>query len=280
MAASPVYQSADTQSNTSANGTLVINKPTNLNQGDLMVAHVGAANIAGPTWTPPAGWNAINNGLGNSSANPLVGVFWKVATNSEPSTYTFTESGNQRSVGAISRISGVDTVSPIDSSSAQANNGSSTTVAFGSITPTLNNNLIVLLVGAQNDAISAASCTNVSAFTLGYNVSAPSTGGELSIAYGTSSASGTVTPSATQAGSIQSNSVALSIAAPNIVAASFFGAATFSFFTIAGMSYAVVVGLFSAATFSFFTPVAVKVTAVWNALQKSVTSIFTNLPKS
>lgn len=278
MAATPVYQAADLQSNTSANGTLVINKPSNLVTGDLMIAHVGASNISGPSWTPPSGWTAIVTGLGNSSSNPLVGCFWKVATGSEPSTYTFVESGNQRSVGFISRVTGADPTTPIDSSSAQANNTSSTNIAFSSITPTLNNNLIMLLVGAQNDAMSASSCTNVSSFTQQYSGSAPSTGGELSMATGVSSASGTVTPSGTQPGNEQSNSIALSIASQNAVTVDF-QTMTLTPFAIARIDRSVVAS-FIVMTMTVFVPTVLNPVAKWLNTTKSTISSWINNTKS
>lgn len=73
--------------------TLIINKPTGVQSGDLMVAFAG--NPGPLTWTPPSGWTE------EIDANGLV-VAWKVAGGSEPSNYTFTPSfGASFTKGAI-----------------------------------------------------------------------------------------------------------------------------------------------------------------------------------
>lgn len=279
MAATPVYQPADLQTSTSANGTLVLNKPTNLNAGDLMVVEVGANSVSGSWTTIPSGWSTIANGLNNSSQAPAQGIFFKVAGGSEPSTYTFVHSSNQRSVGVASRITGADTVNPIDSFDSSSNNGNSTTIAMGTISPTLSNNLIMVFAGLANTNPTSYSCTNVTSFTQQYTAAAPSTGGQISAATGSSTAAGSATASGTWSSSSQSTGAVISIVSPNNVVIPLFAGATFNLFTIAGIAYAIVAALFGA-TFSFFTPITIKVTPAWNALTKSAISVIHNLNKS
>lgn len=277
MAATPVYQLADTQTNTSANGTMVLNKPTNLATGDLMVVQVGAASISGSWSTIPSGWTTIANSLNMSANNPSGGIFSKVATGSEPSTYTFVHSSNQRSVGVASRISGGDPTTPIDSFNSSVNNGNSTTIAMGTISPTTNNNLIMVFAFLSNAPMATSSCTNVSSFTSQYDASAPSTGGRMTAATGASSAAGSATASGTFASSTQSIGAVISIAPQNVVQVAFFGS-TFGFFTPPLPSKSMVATLFGS-VFGWFTPTTSGTSQKWNNVQKH-TSTWNEPPKS
>lgn len=209
--ATPVYQPLDTQTNTSTNSILVINIPTNIVSGDLMIAHVGQA-ILGGNWSS-SGWTALDSGLRNSSNFPTVGIFWKVATGSEPSTYTFTESSSSssRSAGTISRITGADTVTPVDSYSSSVNNSFTSTIACGTATPTKSDDLIILFANATNSNGTGYNCTNVSSFTVAYNTGIPSVGGVLNAAYGNSTASGSATGAGTGFGNSTSTGAILAI---------------------------------------------------------------------
>jgi len=75
--------------------SLVINKPSNTAQNDLMVAFVAAT--AGVTWTPPSGWTEVAD-LGSA---PSIAVAYKVAGASEGADYTFTSSASTTMSGMI-----------------------------------------------------------------------------------------------------------------------------------------------------------------------------------
>lgn len=276
MASSPVYQS--TQSGTSANATLVINIPASTVQGDLLIAHAGGRSVSG-TWTPPSGWTAVTASLNlGGSQSPTTGVFWKVATGAEPSNYTFTFSNAVATEGRIIRVTGADTTSPVDSSVTSVNGSSSTTITIGTVTPTLSNNLIILLTAQVNDGVSARSCTNVSSFTGIYDDALPSTGGVISMGWGTSTASGAAVASATQAGVEQSNGVALSIAAFNVVAPALFAGAAFSLFSIANFLKSLLPAAIALA-FSILPPTVSGTVQKWTNQAKHSAS-WTDTPKS
>lgn len=80
--------------------SLVINKPTEVVSGDLLVAFVVAANRADGTWTPPAGWTerAQSNDGGNT---PDIAVYTKTAGGGEGASYTFTYSATKNLTGCI-----------------------------------------------------------------------------------------------------------------------------------------------------------------------------------
>jgi len=74
---------------------MVLNKPSGTVEGDMMVAWVCGDSTGRKNVTPPSGWSVIYNqsspDLGGSAQ--MFG-YYKVATASEPSTYTFTFSGS------------------------------------------------------------------------------------------------------------------------------------------------------------------------------------------
>lgn len=270
MAITPVYQAADLQTNTSANGTVVINKPTNMNTGDLMVAQVGASSISGSWTTVPSGWSTVANNLNMSSTAPSMGVFYKLASGSEPSTYTFVHSSNARSVGAISRVTNVDQVNPVDSFNSSVNNANSSTIAMGTVSPTLNYNLIMEFAGLGNTAPTAYSCTNVSSFTQQYTAAAPSTGGQISAATGVSTLGGSATASGTFASSAQSIGVVISITAQNTVSPFPVSIGSALFAIIAAGSSLLPMPLSS--SFSLPAPTTTNSDSKWTRQQESTTA--------
>lgn len=267
MATTPIYQAADTQNSTGGT-TVTINKPTNLNAGDALIAHVGGAAVSG-TWTPPVGWTTVTNNLNSGGANfPTTGMFWKVAGGSEPSSYSFTFSVATNVAGEIMRVTGADTTTPVDSSSTSSNTSSSSTVAMGTISPTLQNNLIMLFANTANSGPGAYSCTNVTSFSNGYSITIPSTGGQLNMAYGVSTASGSATAQGTSFGNSSSNGIALSIVPLNIVTPSLFAGATFSIFAITQVIKSILPTAI-ADMFGLFTPTTSNSDSKWTRQQKN-----------
>jgi hypothetical protein len=133
----------------SASGTsLVINAPSGLASGDLLIATIGFKSNGFTTCSAPAGWTQLGDEAGDSFFDGA--VFRKVATGSEGSDYTFTLSGSQPSDGVIVRYTGVDTTSPInDNDQAYSNSG---TVAAPSLTTTEDACMLVGAFIAWNDA--------------------------------------------------------------------------------------------------------------------------------
>lgn len=83
----PGFADAVGLSSASASGStsLIISNPSQTIKGDLLVALVGRQNssAADNSWVGPAGWTEAAD-LNN------VGIFYKTATDNEPSQYTFT----------------------------------------------------------------------------------------------------------------------------------------------------------------------------------------------
>ena len=84
-----VSSSDKRQSNTTGPGTaFVIPAPSAIVAGNLLIG--GFYEDAGVnTWAPPAGWTLVQDNAGGVAANSIA-VYYKIATGSEPGSYTFT----------------------------------------------------------------------------------------------------------------------------------------------------------------------------------------------
>lgn len=112
---------------TTSNTTIVVTKPTT-SAGNLMIMIVNSSTT--PTWTTPTGWTA-----GSSNFNGRA-VFYRIASASEPSSYTVTQSASATATGTILVYSG-----------AQWGGNGSDTSAGATVTPStsvpLNNSTII-----------------------------------------------------------------------------------------------------------------------------------------
>jgi peptidoglycan/xylan/chitin deacetylase (PgdA/CDA1 family) len=132
------YQSSNTYTNTS--GSVTVTKPTGTAQNDLLIVQLTVHGGTGATINTPADWtllNRANNGTGAAQA-----IFYKVATATEPTTYTFTYSrtGSLRATLGITRYTGVNVTTPIAASS--SNNGSSNSLSATGVTAPANSTII------------------------------------------------------------------------------------------------------------------------------------------
>jgi hypothetical protein len=96
------------------------------------------------TISPPLGWTAINQG-NSDSGRVTLGAWRKIAASSEPTSHTFTWSGNRAAYGWMMRFTGHDVANPIDIYSTY--NDYSITPISPAVTTTVNN-CIILRLGA------------------------------------------------------------------------------------------------------------------------------------
>jgi prepilin-type N-terminal cleavage/methylation domain-containing protein len=125
-----------------------LSKPAGVAAGDVLLATISTN--ATPTVTAPSGWTlAGSNQNGNNGMESA--VYYKVATASEPATYTWTLSHKQDTTGGIVDYSGVDTTNPIDAIQSFA--GNSGTAWGPPVTTTTANDAIVEAVGFTGAAM-------------------------------------------------------------------------------------------------------------------------------
>lgn len=109
--------------------SVVCSAPVSITTGDLLLA-IGSSGYP-ETWGLPSGWGLYQTVVGVVNFNPQISIFTKVATGSEPSSYTFTCSNGADdacNVG-IYDITGQAVISPVNG--LFASQTSTATVAIG-----------------------------------------------------------------------------------------------------------------------------------------------------
>lgn len=187
--------SATTASSTNTN--LTINKPTGVTTGDIMLVNIVKANNSG-TNPSLSGWTLLSGGVING-ASIRGAVLYKVATGSEPSSYTFALGTGVNSAAAnLVAFSGVNTSTPFDvtppSISLSTANGG-TISATGSTTVTPGAAIVLFGQGSDNNTWSNWTTTVPGSLTeiseLSYNN--PNTGSDdltAGVAWGTKTSTG------------------------------------------------------------------------------------------
>jgi CshA-type fibril repeat protein len=163
----PIFQGADDQSAIGNSTSLSVAKPTNLNPGDLVVLVLTTQRSSNNTgtvgFTTPTGFTLIRSVHGNTTTDPEIIAFYKIATGSEPANYTstVTNNGTLPKWQAVSlRVTGVDPTTPIAISSG----ATSTATAVATITiPTINTTTANSLLFAARSVRRATTADNLPA---------------------------------------------------------------------------------------------------------------------
>lgn len=140
---SAIFQSVSSTTPTESN-SVVISKPTGLEIGNLMIAHLCKV-ASGVNTIDLSGWTSVLD-VTNTTVHER--VMYKIADSGDVSAsdFTFTGSGTDAFTGgAIYRISGHDPVTPVDVSNSGTWSGSSANVAAG-VTPNFANELFLFLI--------------------------------------------------------------------------------------------------------------------------------------
>ena len=136
------FRSAASVDQNGSAGSITINRPTGTQKGDVMVAVIAVV-PSSASITAPGGWaliNRQNNPSGNSNA---LAVYYKVASATEPASYTWVLSANNGNAGGIMAFSGVDNAGPIHTFAGQLTTSASTSIAAPSVTTTMADTMIV-----------------------------------------------------------------------------------------------------------------------------------------
>ncbi|GAM21969.1 hypothetical protein SAMD00019534_051440 [Acytostelium subglobosum LB1] len=102
--------------------SLTIVKPTGTIAGDVLIAHLSNRNNVAAVMTPPTGWSLIRSDQTTSAIKSW--MYYRVATISEPASYTFTIDLASYIAGSIVSVIGADAANPINAHSGQKNGNS------------------------------------------------------------------------------------------------------------------------------------------------------------
>jgi hypothetical protein len=123
-----------------------MNVPAGVRAGDLLLAQVTVLSSS-TTITLPGGWTQIRRD-NNATGNLAQAIYWRIATASEPASYSWSFGATARQAsGAIVAYAGVDTPSPILTSSNLALSLATSTPQTNAVATTANNSLLVSFFG-------------------------------------------------------------------------------------------------------------------------------------
>jgi len=136
-AATPVFENAVTAAGESS--TITVTRPDGVQPGDLLVAALMFDRGKKIEVTPPAGWTLIRRS--NSYRYVGMATYYRLATASEPNSYSFPLDEKIKWAASISRISGADPEKPRDNSARAT--GKKGNVVAASVTTRKDNTLVL-----------------------------------------------------------------------------------------------------------------------------------------
>jgi outer membrane protein assembly factor BamB len=157
--------------------SITINRPAGTQKGDVLIAIIAIRPHTVTITTVPTGFTLVNRQNNpNGSVNALA-VYAKVATSTEPASYTWSLSSNTGSSGGILAFSGVDNASPIDAVAGSIRTTSGTTIGAPGVTPSVANTMIV----AAHEIASSGRWTAPTGMTEAFDVASLAVTDELGI---------------------------------------------------------------------------------------------------
>lgn len=199
---------------TGVNGTTSVSRPS-VSSGDLMILGAVAA-FGDATITPPSGWTALASIDQGSAFELEVRLYWKIASGSEPSSYSVQiggqGGGNNFGYGWIWTYTGHDSTTPIQVTGTQRNTSSSTSALCAGVTTTSTDTTLVCVYVSGNNSVSNT-WTPPSGMTERLDAGANPTGfvvGVADVAVASSGATGTKTATSSLSGT--SNCITFAIA--------------------------------------------------------------------
>ena len=139
-----------TSTNTSKVRTFTINRPAGVEVGDVMLAQVTVRG-ATTTVTAPSGWQTIRTDkAGSDLVNSL---YYRVASASEPTSYSWTLNRPQLASGGILDYVGADTASPVSANSGRYNKNTQTITAPSVTTSTANSKVVFITAAGTQTSV-------------------------------------------------------------------------------------------------------------------------------
>ncbi len=124
--AAVTYGSVSTASGKGKTSSKDVPLPAGVVAGDALFAQIAADRGTSLTITPPPGWTLVDRV--NRSDVVAQAIFVRIATDAEPSTYTFSFNPSAKVSTAIIRLRGVDASAPVEAKSQATASASSVTI--------------------------------------------------------------------------------------------------------------------------------------------------------
>lgn len=158
---------------TTASSSGVCPKPAGVVAGNVLIAFTGSYAPAVTAWAS-SGWTFVtltNETAGPAGSDMSCGLLYKVAGASEPASYTFTSTGGGASnINVImAAYSGVDNVTPVDTSSVNNSVGDNINVVGLGLTASQTNELLVFGWFGDDNGLSAAPSGAIGSLTTRVN---------------------------------------------------------------------------------------------------------------
>jgi hypothetical protein len=152
------------------NGTsLILAKPTGVVAGDVMIANIVLRGGTATQFPSLSGWTNVTTPVDfeGGGAHHRCALLFKVAGASEPSSYTFTWTGNANNAGAIVAFANVNTSTPFDVTPGNYTTGTGTTISGVTSITTVSANAAVLMFAAtfENATLTSFSTTSPGALS-------------------------------------------------------------------------------------------------------------------
>lgn len=145
----PILESIAVE-NAAGNATsIVVPAPTGVEEGDLLIGCIAIRDDVKDTLTPPSGWSEI--ALNQEDGKVTLGVWWKNARASEPSSYTWTWAQSKQPIALVMRISNQYDGNPVTTFA--TDNGKSQTPGCPAASTTLDDSMALRIGGFHNDEV-------------------------------------------------------------------------------------------------------------------------------
>jgi hypothetical protein len=144
----------DSRTATEGLGSVTVNRPSLVTAGDVLVAQIaqGASAVFTPSST---GWTEV---VTNTRGTLTATTYWRLATASEPSSYSWSSSvTNVVVLGGVAAYSGVSAATPVDASDGATGNGA--TLTAPSVQASIAGGRLLGLFALRNSRPSVASGT-------------------------------------------------------------------------------------------------------------------------
>lgn len=143
------------RSHASASGSvtnITVALPAGTAAGDLLVAHVSQRYDASFAVTAPSGWTLAGSVDLGGGATVATWLWHRLATSSEPSSYTFSAGSKSLRHAAIVAYSGVDGTSPVNAYAGAGTTTASTSLVAPSVTTTVSNAALLTFFAVRANA--------------------------------------------------------------------------------------------------------------------------------